>query len=84
MKVINYQDYRPYMGTLIDIRDPISSKESPINGSINIYYEKLLMNYKTMLDKNKAYYLICGKGKKSKEVTRILEYYGYNVTNVVR
>lgn len=84
MNSINIKDYKPYMGTLIDIRDPITYKESPTNGSINIYYEKLLMNYKTMLDKNKRYFLICGKGKKSKEVTRILEYYGYDVVNVVK
>ncbi len=84
MKVINYKDYKGYMGTLIDIRDPISSRENPIKGSINIYYEKLLMNYKTLLNKNNKYFIICGKGKKSKEITRILEYYGYDVTNVVR
>lgn len=83
MKVINYKDYQPYMGTLIDVRDPVTAKEKPIMYSTNIYYEKLLMNYKTMLDKNKPYFIICGKGKRSKEVTRILEFYGYNVTYVV-
>lgn len=83
MKVINYKDYNPYMGILIDVRDPISAKESPINNSINIYYEKLLMNYKSLLDKKKRYFIICSKGKKSKEVVRILEFYGYNVTYVI-
>ena len=57
MKVINYKDYNPSMGTLIDIRDPLSAKEKPFSNSTNIYYEKLLMNYKTLLDKNKRYYI---------------------------
>ena len=71
------------MGILIDVRDPISAKENPFSNSTNIYYEKLLMNYKTMLNKNQRYFIICGKGKKSKEVVRILEFYGYDVTYVV-
>lgn len=83
MKVISLNSYKPYMGILIDVRDPITYKENPVPGSVNIYHEKLLMNYKTMLDKNKSYFLICDKGKKSKEVTRILEFYGYDVTNVI-
>lgn len=82
MKTITLSNYKPYMGYLIDIRDPLTSKEEPITGSTNIYYEKLLMNHKTLLDKNKRYYIVCGKGKKSKEVVRILEFYGYNVTNI--
>ena len=83
MKVINYKDYNPSMGTLIDIRDTLSAKEKPFSNSTNIYYEKLLMNYNTLLDKNKRYYIICGKGKKSKEVVRILEFYGYDVVYVI-
>lgn len=83
MKVIEYKNYQPYMGILIDVRDPISAKENPINNSTNIYHEKLLMNYKTLLDKNQKYFIICGKGKKSKEVVRILEFYGYDVTYVI-
>lgn len=83
MKVINYKDYKPNMGELIDIRDPLTAKESPFPYSKNVYYEKLLMNYKTLLAKNKRYYIICGKGKKSKEVVRILEFYGYDVVYVI-
>lgn len=37
MKVINYKDYNPSMGTLIDIRDPLSAKEKPFSNSTNIY-----------------------------------------------
>lgn len=83
MRTIAYKDYHPSMGTLIDVRDPLSYREKPTLNSKNIYYEKLLMNYKTMLNKNERYYIICDKGKKSKEVTRILEFYGYDVVNVI-
>ena len=83
MKSIKESEYAPYMGILIDVRDPISYKESHNPNSINIYYDKLLMNHKRILDKSKKYYLICDKGHKSKQAARILTFYGYNVTYVI-
>ena len=71
------------MGILIDVRNPIDHENNPILGSINIYVDKLLMNYKTLLDPNKKYYIICDKGVLSRKVVAILEYYGYNVTQVI-
>lgn len=81
--MINENEFRPEMGILIDVRDPISYKEKHNIYSINIYYDKLLMNYKTLLDKRKKYYLICDKGHKSKQAARILAFYGYDVTIVI-
>ena len=75
MKSIKENEYQPYMGILIDVRDPISYKEGHNSNSINIYYDKLLMNHKTVLDKD--------KGHKSKQAARILSFYGYNVTYVI-
>ena len=83
MKAIKESDYNPNMGILIDVRDPISYQEKHHPGSINIYYDKLLMNHKTTLDKNKKYYIICDKGHKSKQAVRILSFYGYDVTYVI-
>ena len=83
MKSIKEIDYNPNMGILIDVKDPISYKEKHNPYSINIYYDKLLMNHKTILDKNKKYYLICDKGHKSKQAVRILSFYGYDVTYVI-
>lgn len=83
MKTIYDYEYSPNMGILIDVKDPISFKEKHHPNSINIYYDKLLMNYKTLLDKNKKYYLICDKGKRSKQAVRILSFYGYDVTYVI-
>ena len=50
MKSIKENEYVPYMGILIDVRDPMSYKEGHNPNSINIYYDKLLMNHKTLLD----------------------------------
>lgn len=83
MKSIYEYEYHKDMGILIDVRDPISYKEKHNIDSINIYYDKLLMNHNHLLDKNKKYYLICDKGKKSKQAVRILSFYGYDVTYVI-
>jgi len=83
MKTINERDYMPSLGVLIDVRDPISYKEKHNPYSKNVYYDKLLMNHKILLDKNKKYYIICDKGHKSKQAVRILEFYGYDVTYVI-
>ena len=45
----------PSLGVLIDVRDPISYKEKHNPYSKNVYYDKLLMNHKILLDKNKKY-----------------------------
>ena len=83
MKSIKESDFNPSMGILIDVKDPISYQEKHNPYSINIYYDKLIMNHKTLLDKNKKYYIICNKGHKSKQAVRILSFYGYNVTYVI-
>ncbi len=83
MKSIKESDYNPSMGILIDVKDPITYKEKHNPYSINIYYDKLLMNYKTLLNKKDTYYIMCDKGKKSKQAVKILSFYGYNVIYVI-
>ncbi len=84
MKKIMYNEYNPSLGILIDVQHPIDYKENPTSNSINVYADKLLMNYKTMLDKNKKYYIICNKGTLSRKVVNMLEYLGYDVTQVIK
>ena len=84
MKRIKYDDYNMNMGILIDVQNPEDYDNNPTLGSINIYADKLLMNYKTLLDPNKKYFIICNKGHLSKKVVSILTFYGYNVTQVIR
>lgn len=84
MKRIDLNVYNPSMGTLIDVMDELSYKKNPYKGSINIPYEKLLLNYKELLNKNNKYYIMCSKGVHSKKVVSILEFYGYDVTQVIK
>jgi len=83
MKRIGYNEYNPKMGILIDVQHPLDYKKNPSSG-INIYADKLLMNYKNLLDYNKKYYIVCSKGHLSRKVVAMLEYYGYDVTQVIK
>lgn len=83
MKRINIKDYNKNMGELIDVQHPIDYMKNPTLGSINIYADKLLMDFKKYLDINKEYFIICKSGYLSKKVVATLEYYGYKVTQVV-
>ncbi len=84
MKRIDLNTYNKSMGLLIDLSDPTIYEEKKISGSVNIPYQKLLLNYKELLDKNKKYYLTCSKGIHSQKAVSILEFYGYDVTQVIR
>ena len=84
MKRIDLRIYDSSMGTLIDVSDPETYKEKMVPGSVNIPYQKLLLNYKELLNKNQKYYIMCSKGIHSRQVVSILEFYGYDVTQVVR
>ena len=52
MKKIMISDYNPSMGILIDVQHPEDYKKNPTPNSKNMYADKLLLNYKTVLDKN--------------------------------
>jgi len=82
MKRIHVNNYRSSMGILIDLEDSKCFMENHIRGAKNIPYEKIIMNYRELLDKNKVYYLYCKKGRKSRKAASILELYGYNVTQL--
>lgn len=83
MKRIYLSDYNSSMGTLIDVQHPEDYLNNPTPGSINIYASKLINNYKTYLDPTRKYYIICNKGHLSKKVVAMLEFYGYDVTQVI-
>ena len=82
MKRLKIKDYNKNMGILIDIEHPLDYAKYHHPDSINIPYEKLLLNYKTLLNKNEKYYLICSKGTRSRKAVSILEFYGYDVTQM--
>ncbi|HIS12580.1 MAG TPA: rhodanese-like domain-containing protein [Candidatus Onthocola stercoravium] len=84
MKKIMISDYNPSMGILIDVQHPEDYKKNPTPNSKNMYADKLLLNYKTVLDKNQKYFIVCSKGTLSRRVVAMLEYLGYDVTQVIR
>ena len=84
MKRIKLNEYNSSLGTLIDIEDQYTYSLNHHKDSINIPYQKLVFNYKTLLDKTRPYYIMCNGGFKSKKLVNILEFYGYNVTQVYK
>ena len=58
MKRIKYIEYNKNLGILIDIEDQYTYSKEHHPDSINIPYQKLAYNYKTLLEKNKPYYII--------------------------
>ena len=42
------------------------------------------MNYKVLLDRDKKYFITCNRGTLSKKVVNMLEYLGYDVTQVLK
>lgn len=83
MKQITLKEYYPSLGTLIDLTDVVTYEKRKVPGSINYTYDRLMLHYQEYLDKNKPYYILCTKGHHSKRAVAILEYYGYNVTQVI-
>lgn len=81
MKKILLKDYKSNMGIFIDVNN---SDSKIVSGSIHIPYEKLLINHSELLDKSKKYYIYCNGGIKSKKAVNILEFYGYDVTLIVK
>ena len=79
MKKILLKDYKENMGIFLDVN---YNSSNVVNNSINIPYERLLINHKELLDKNKKYFINCNGGIKSRKAVNILEFYGYDVTLV--
>lgn len=81
MKKILLKDYKDTMGVFIDIN---YTNSNVVSSSINIPYERLLINHKELLDKGKKYYIYCNGGVKSRKAVNILDFYGYDVTLVYK
>lgn len=82
MRRISIHDYHESMGTLIDLSDKDVYEKRKIPGSVNMTYDKLMLHYTEYLKKGVPYYILCTKGIHSKRAVAILEYYGYDVTQV--
>lgn len=82
MKRMRFQDYSPRMGKLIDLSDPDVYAKRKVFGSMNTTYDKLMLHYKEYLKKGVPYFILCTKGIQSRKAVSVLEYYGYDVTQV--
>lgn len=83
MKKISITDYNKNMGTLIDLSSPQDFIISHNPDAVNIPYQKFMLYYDGYLKKDKPYFFICSKGVHSAKVVGMLEYFGYNVTQVL-
>ena len=84
MKTIKLSEYNSNMGTLIDVRHPLEYTKDHDPRSINIYIDKLIMNHKKLLNRDKIYYIICDKGHLSKKAVFNLNYLGYKAIQVIK
>ena len=83
MKKISIADYNKNMGTLIDLSSPQDFIISHDPDAVNIPYQKFMLYYDSYLKKDKPYFFICSKGFHSAKVVGMLEYFGYNATQVL-
>ena len=68
-----------YAQVRINVDDKYEYSVYHLPGSINIPYDTLISNYRSLLNKNVKYYINCKNGIKSKRAVTILEYLGYDV-----
>ena len=79
MKKVKYADIKNTKINLINVDDKYEYSVYHLPGSINIPYDTLISNYRSLLNKNVKYYINCKNGIKSKRAVTILEYLGYDV-----
>lgn len=83
MKRISIKNYQESMGILIDVSNPLDFLEHHDPRARNIPYNQLMLHYREYLKKEYPYYLICKKGVHSSKAVAMLEYLGYDVTQVM-
>ncbi len=71
------------MGTLIDVSGGVDYAMGHYPDAINIPYQKLMLYHDHYLNKKEAYYITCHKGIHSRKAVNMLEFLGYNVTQVL-
>lgn len=84
MNSISIENFKHIQGNcnIVDIRSIQSYNNNHIPNSINIPFEKILINPSNYLDKNQIYYIYCQKGISSKNLCDVLVKSGYSVFSV--
>lgn len=68
--------------SVIDIRDEEDYHRGHIAGAINVPFEKMLVSFKTILNKSLTYYIYCDTGKLSLKLVQILIKNGYKTVDI--
>ena len=84
MKRIKVSEYNKSMGTLFDLSSPETFLFEHHPDAVNFPYQKFMLYYDQYLKKDTPYFFICLQGLHSGKVVSMLEYFGYNVTQVVK
>ncbi len=84
MKRIKVNEYNKSMGTLFDLSSPETFLFEHHPDAVNFPYQKFMLYYDQYLKKDTPYFFICSQGLHSGKVVSMLEYFGYNVTQVVK
>lgn len=84
MKKIHINEYHKGMGTLIDLSSEQDFLLKHHKDAVNFPYQKFMLYYDRYLKKGIPYYFICSKGIHSGRVVSMLEYFGYDVTQVLQ
>ena len=63
MKKVKYADIKNIKINLINVDDKYEYSVYHLPGSINIPYDTLISNYRSLLNKNVKYYINCKNGK---------------------
>ena len=84
MKRIKISEYNKSMGTLFDLSSPETFLSFHHPDAIIFPYQKFMLYYDQYLKKDTPYFFICSQGLHSGKVVSMLEYFGYNVTQVVK
>ena len=84
LKRIKASEYNKSMGTLFDLSSPETFLYEHHPDAVNFPYQKFMLYYDQYLKKGTPYFFICSKGLHSSKVVRMLEYFGYDVTQVVK
>lgn len=83
MKRMSINNYQETMGPLIDLSNPEDFIIHHDKRAKNIPFQQFILHYPEYLNKDTPYYLVCRKGLHSSKAVSMLEYFGYNVTQVV-
>ena len=85
MECISYKNIlNKRSANIIDLQSKVDYNEWHFPGAVNMSYDYILENYRSLFDKRITYYFYCYSGKLSKRIVSILSSLGYNAIILVK